>query len=426
VRSQSGKRAVAGIIDAGGVYCSRVAAGGGFAFVAGTAFDESGRLADAARPAAPYEFSAAAQARAQARYLFEQYRDLLAKVGTSVQNLCQLEQYVKLKVHADPYFNVALGPGFMDRGGPTAATAEVGAYFPEEAVINVTGLAIVPDEARGLIKTYPGEDPAGGSTPARVFKPVVEAGPYMLTTYYATDNKTGLDPAVHVPDWNWRGSEIRSEALYGIEVLKKRLEGSGGSLADIVDYTLFLADPTDLYEFDQVFGEAVGEAAPTRTVIPARGFANPRRERAFGHEQGAQRMELQVRCLRPGRGVEKVVVDGPGAGFGYQSAGVRVGELLWIASQFADQGRRSGAAHEIDNILSSIARTCQNAGTNLSNLLRLRALVAHPSDALAVYSALKNAIPHDPPVVCVLAVGAPMHVSGCSVALDAVAYVGVQ
>jgi enamine deaminase RidA (YjgF/YER057c/UK114 family) len=124
--------------------------------------------------------------------------------------------------------------------------------------------------------------------------------------------------------------------------------------------------------------------------------------------------------------VEKVVVDGPGAGFGYQSAGVRVGELLWIASQFADQGRRSGAAHEIDNILSSIARTCQNAGTNLSNLLRLRALVAHPSDALAVYSALKNAIPHDPPVVCVLAVGAPMHVSGCSVALDAVAYVGVQ
>jgi hypothetical protein len=26
----------------------------------------------------------------------------------------------------------------------------------------------------------------------------------------------------------------------------------------------------------------------------------------------------------------------------------------------------------------------------------------------------------------VLAVGAPMHVSGCSVALDAVAYVGVQ
>ena len=62
---RSGKRAVAGTIDAGGVYCSRAAAGGGFVFLAGTAMDETGRLADAARPAPPYEYSASAQARAQ-------------------------------------------------------------------------------------------------------------------------------------------------------------------------------------------------------------------------------------------------------------------------------------------------------------------------------------------------------------------------
>ncbi|MDE3075120.1 MAG: RidA family protein, partial [Chloroflexota bacterium] len=363
---------------------------------------------------------AAAQARSQTRYLFDGYRDLLPLVGSSVKDICQLEQYVRLKSHADPYFNTALGPGYMDMGGPTAATAEVGAYFPEGAVVNVTGLAIVPNQATGFVKSYPGEDPA--QNPGRVFKPIVEAGPYLLTTYYPTDNKTGLDPAVRVADWNWRGSEIRSEAQYGMEVLKKRLEGLGSSLANIVNYTLFLADPADLFEFDEVVRDALGEAAPSRTVVPARGFANPRREGAFGHEQGAPRLELQVRCLRPGRGAGKVVVPGPGAGFGYQSAGVRAGPLLWTSSLFADDGPR-GTEQEVETILRQLDAICHNAGTSLSNLLRLRALVAEPADALAVYAALRRAVPSDPPAVAVVAVGSPLWVSGRSVALDAVACV---
>jgi enamine deaminase RidA (YjgF/YER057c/UK114 family) len=422
VSSQTGKRTVAGTIDAGGVYFSRVAAGGGFAFLAGTPVDDNGQFPAAARPPAPYEGSATAQARAQTRFIFDGYRDLLPRVGTSVQNICQLEQYVKLKTHADPYFQVALGPGYMDMGGPTAATAEVGAYFPEESVINLTGWAIIPDEASGFVKRYPGEDPA--NNPGRVFKPIVQAGPYVMTTYFPTDNKVGLDPAVRVPDWNWRGVEIRSEAQLGVEVLRKRLDELGSSLGDIVNYTLFLADPADLYDFDETLREALGDApAPTRMVIPTRGFANPRREGAFGHEQGAARMELQVRAFRAGHGAHKTVVAGPGDGFGYQSAGVRVGPLLWVSNQVAQAIQRGDLARELDNVLAQIAETCQNAGTELANLLRLRAVVRRPSDALAVYSAVKKVIPSNPPTVSIMAVGDQLDISGASVALDAVAFV---
>lgn len=420
--SQSGKRSVAGTIDAGGVYLSRVAAGGGFAFLGGTALDDNGKFPEAARPPAPYENSHTAQARAQARYIFDGYRDLLPRVGTSVQNICQLEQYVKLKTHADPYFNVALGPGYMDMGGPTAATAQVGDYFPQESVINLTGWAIIPDEAAGFIKSYPGEDPA--KNPGRVFKPIVQAGPYVMTTYFPTDNKTGLDPAVRAPDWNWRGVEVRNEALHGIEVLKKRLDELGSSLGDIVNYTLFLADPADLYDFDEVLREALGDAsAPTRLVIPTKGFANPRREGAFGHDQGAARMELQVRAFRSGHGAEKSIIKGPGDGFGYQSAGIRVGPLLWVTNHFAETKQRGDLKRELENVLGQIAQTCENAGTSLANLLRIRAVVREPSDALAVYAAVKKAVPNDPPTVSVMAVGSQMYVGGASVALDAVAFI---
>src|SRR5436305_13776052 len=102
--SRSNKRVVAGTIDAGGVYYSRVAAGGGFAVLGGTALDETGQLAAAAKPAPPYELSASAQARSEAQSLFAQWREALPKVGAGIKDVVQLEQYVKRKLSADAYF----------------------------------------------------------------------------------------------------------------------------------------------------------------------------------------------------------------------------------------------------------------------------------------------------------------------------------
>jgi len=423
MNGRSNKRVVAGTIDAGGVYYSRVAAGGGFAFLGGTALDESGAIAKAARPGAPYEFSASAQARAEAQYLFAQWREALPKVGAEIKDVVQLEQYVKRKLAADAYFGEIIAPEILGAARPGAATAQLRGFFPEEAVINVTGLAIVPDEAAGWVKGYPGVDPTKLSA-TRIFTDVITAGPYVCTTYFPTDNKTGVDPAVLTESWNWRGSEIRSEAEYGIETIKGKLARVGASLTDIVDYTLFLTDVGDLYEFDVALKKAIGDVAPTRTVIPTRGYAVPRREDAFGHAENAPRMEAQFRCLIPDSGLKKEAVDGPGAGFGYQSAAVKVGQLLWISSQVADNEQLGGStARQLDNIVEKIATTCRNGGTKLANLLRLRALVTDPADAMAVFAAVKKAIPSDPPTVCINVVDGPLLVSGATVALDAVAFV---
>ena len=75
--SVSTKRAVAGTIDSGGVYGSRLAAAGGWVFLCLTAIDDSGGLPADARPAAPYELSEPARARTQARSFMTVLRDLL-------------------------------------------------------------------------------------------------------------------------------------------------------------------------------------------------------------------------------------------------------------------------------------------------------------------------------------------------------------
>jgi enamine deaminase RidA (YjgF/YER057c/UK114 family) len=414
----SGRR-VAGTIDTGAVYASKATAAGGWVFFSGSALDAQGKLAAKARPSAPYELSEPARSRAQTTYFMEELRDLLPTIGSSLSELVQLEQYASRKTHVDPYFKVALGAGLIDKEKPTAATAQTGELLPEGAAISVAGIAIVPDRATGWTKEYPGADPAKAAT--RQFADLVAVGPYAFTTYFPTDQVTGIDPAVRTQDWNWRGSEIGSEATFGVKTLTEKMAVAGATPADLVHYTLYLADPADLYEFDLAWKAGFGDAAPARTVIPAKGFAVPRREGAFGHAEGALRMELQARFLRPGKGATKRIVEGPGHGFGYQSAGVKAGGLLWISAQYAPASARGDAAREADAIFGQLAQIARTGGADLSEALRVRAIVTRASDAGAIYAALKQAVPQDPPAVTIL-VAAELPVPAASVTIDAVVH----
>jgi len=399
-----------------------IAAAEGYVFFGGTAIDDSGQIAPEATPPEPYSSSPAAQAEAQGRHLFERLDQLLPEVGSSTAEIVQIEQYVKLKVHANSYFRVATSKEFLGKAVPVAATAQVGSYIPEDAAVAVTGLAIVRDEASGLVKAEP-EDPTGASSANRRFSELIFAGPYIFTTIFPSDRKSGLPEAARTPSWIWSGSEIGAEMKWGIEELGHRLENVGATFEDIVDYTLFLTDPGDLFEFDSALRAVVGPDAPSRTVIPSRGYALPRREGAFGHDQGAPRMEIQFRIRRPDFGVEKQIIPGPGAGFGYQSAAVRLGPLVWISSQVADPERRGDPVAEIDDILAKISETCLNAGTDLSNLLRIRVLLTLAEDAALFTAALRKLVPEDPPTVCMAVVPTPLPVENASLAIDAVACV---
>jgi enamine deaminase RidA (YjgF/YER057c/UK114 family) len=415
----NGPRQVSGTIDTAGYYGSVAAAANGYVFFAGAAIGESGGLAPAAVPGEPYQTSPVAQAERQAEVIFASLERSLTQLGSSVGDIVQIENYVKLKVHADPFFKVATSKRYLGQAVPVAATAQVGAYLPDDAVAAVTGLAIIPDADSGLIKGEP-PDPSGKASANRKFSELIYAGPYVFTTIFPSDRKTGLPEAARTPSWIWSGSEIGAELKWGLGELGERLKAVGATVDDIVDYTVFLTDPSDLYEVDLAVAAAMPSGPPTRTVIPSKGFALPRREGAFGHEDGAPRMEMQFRIRRPEHAQEKHSVGAAGGSKGFAADAVELGGLLWLGSQVAPSATRGDAAKEVTDILDQLQQAAADAGADFSRALRVRAVLTRPEAAEALFAGLRKAIPHDPPPVSVVVAPTALPTPDATLSIDAV------
>lgn len=326
----------------------------------------------------------------------------------------------------------------MESNRPGSLMIQLGDSLPQGTVVNTTGLAIVPDPARGLVKDYarsrkkPGEshpaDQADAQNANRAFAEIVTAGPYAFTTFFPSDYVSGIHPEAKVEQWVWWGSEIRSEAELAVRTLAARLEAIGGTFDDIVNYTLYLTDLEDLYEFDLVWRQVVKSDPPSRTVAPAVGMGSPRREGARGHAEGSPRMEAQFRMLRPEFGVSKRAIRAGGPTLGHESEATVADGLLWVSGLLADGSQGvvatgPSAPSQLEHIFARLDRICQAAGTSVDNLLRVRAFITDVRDGYAVYAALKEAVRSAPPAVCIAGVPAPLQVPGCSVIVDAVAYV---
>lgn len=427
-------RHVAGLIDGNGLYQSRMARGGDWFFMASPPVDEHGRMPAEVAVPAPYTLSPSAHVRNQTRYVFERYGELLDNLGATFQHVSQVEQYIQWKSHADGYLETSRGPGYLDWNRPSSALMETGDFIPEGTVVSPSALGFVPrpgleeKEIRSTGLSYARKYPEFGPsyTHEAPFSEVVLAGPYVFCTIWASDYETGVHPDVILPDWVFWGQEIRNEALWGMDALRRKLETGGTSIENAVHCTVLLIEIEDLYELDLVWREAFGDNPPARTVTPIRGLGAPRWEGAKHHSEGAIKMEIQFRSIRPEHGAVKEIIKVAGGQLGIDPAAVKAGDLLWISGQFAgdSKGRvtASDAPSQVDFLFRRLSDICEAGGTSLDQLLRLRAYVSDPKDGYAVYDGLRKYIPTDPPCVVVAGVPGPFQVPGCTVMMDAVAY----
>lgn len=441
---QSEARKVRDLIDGEGLYLSRAAAGGGYVFLSTPPVDDTGAFAEEARVKPPYHLSGSARVRAETTYIYQRYKDALAGFGASMDDVLQVEQFIPRKSYADAYAQTSRGKGFLERNRPGSGLMQMGACFPPGVDLAAMAMAVVPEAERaketrdkGLQYLPPPTTSTGeiwqGGTAA---SPIVIAGPYCFTTLVATDyredvdpmDKRGVHPDVLVDEWSPWGSELRNEMTWTIEErLRPRLAVGDTSPEHTVHVSMYLTEIEDLYDLDVVWRETWPEDPPARTVIPVHGHGLPRWEGVKAHADWAMKMESLFQVLRPGLGAEREVVSTGTPQLGHESEAVRGGPLLWVSGQMAaDRGGLVTPPHigaELRHIFGRLSDICEAGGTELANVLLLRAFVTNVQDGYAVYAALREWIPHDPPAVCVNEVPGPLQVPGASVIVDAVVYV---
>ena len=432
-RASGVQRSTAGLIDGNGFYQSRAASGGSWVFASSPPVDPSGAVAAQTRVEPPYHLSASATVRTQARFILDHYKEALSDLDSAFENIAQIEQYITLKAHADGYLEVSRGAGYLERRRPGSCLLQTGAFLPADTVVMAMPMAFTNASGfqkeittSGLLYVQPKKERGPSHEEEGPFSEVVMAGPYVFCTLWASDYKTGVHPDVRVEEWVWWGDEMRNEANWAVDALDRKLEAGGTTSDQVVHVTTFLNELGDLYELDKVWARKFPEDPPARTILPVRGQGSPRLEGALTHAEGAMRMENQVRAIRPGYGVERSIVSTGKEPLGHLSEAVKAGDLLWISGTFAGDGGglRSGrsTASQIDHILQRIADICVAGGTELGNLLRLRAYVTDSNDGYLIYSALRNAVPKDPPCVAISEVRPPLQLPGATVMMDAVAW----
>jgi enamine deaminase RidA (YjgF/YER057c/UK114 family) len=431
----TGQRIVSQVVDGEGLYFSRVVAAGGYAFFASTAVDDHGSLAQDAVVKPPYHQSPSATVRAQTRYIFEKVQAGLGEIGSSIADICQVEQYIQYKSHADGYLETSRGPGFMERNRPGSALIETGDFVPEEVVVTPTGIAVVPrpGHIKEILNTglpTPGLHPEMGDsyTQEPPYSEIVTAGPYVFNTTWASDYETGVHPEVKVAQWVWWGNEARNEVRFNMtKRLQPRLEFVGSDLANVAHATVYLTELEDLFEVDLVWREVFPQDPPARTVVPVRGLGSPRWEGARNHADGGTKTEAILQSIRPGFTASRQVISTGVKPLTHESEGILAGQLLWISGQIA--GDENGLLAGEDGLsqarwaFSKIEGICAAAGTNLSELVRVRAFVTSADDSYDVYQVLKEKVPSNPPTVAITTVPGPLHFPGCRLIIDAVAYV---
>jgi enamine deaminase RidA (YjgF/YER057c/UK114 family) len=430
-----GRRSLA-VVDRDGLYFAVGCTTERLVFLGGIAAESLVAVAPEADVAARYSLSPTAHVEAQTRFIFDRYARVLEELGSDLSEVVQVEQYIPHKVYANGYLEVSRAPGFMERRRPTSALVCVGDFAPEGCVVNPLAIAVLPADRKEVVDSPVDLGASLTVRPATVFgeaegpyNEIVITGDYVFTVgQVAVDYDTGSIPdEVRVPEWVWWGSEIRNEATYVLQQLSGYLDRVGGSLSDVVHVTVYLSDLADLYELDRVWRTTFPHRPPTRTVVPARGFGVPRLEaHSLGHRDNAVRLEQIAVSARHGGAADRQVIEVEGVE-GPASRAVAAGELLWISGQLASLpeglATLTSTATQLDQLFERLDRICRAAETTIANLVRLRAFLTDPLDAATVYSALKRAVPNDPPTVLVTTVPGPLALPGCTVMVDAIAYI---
>ena len=353
--------------------------------------------------AAEHPLNGVTHSKREARRLYANVKEVLAKVGSGIPNVVRVDQYYTTERAMHPYHEVR-HEVFGKRIPPS--TSNLHQRFSRTGqTIELQVMAAVP--GTGLTVKHHTFSPSYKISPVSGYSPALTAGDFCFvpgqTGEARKENEGPLDPEVRHPRALWRQWPIKLETDFIINrKLRASLEGAGASLENVVKAQIYLSDREDVPAFNEVWLSHF-KTPPATTIIAT---TSP------GFAINALRIEINTITLLDKGKTRKEVIRGPEtpAFDGYVSA-IRAGDLLLLSGLMAMQdGRLIDAARvderqpfygvpvkeEMREIIRQAEAICRSAGTSLHNAVRVQQFHTDLRDlpaALEVWNEAMNGAP---------------------------------
>lgn len=387
----------------------------------------SGQMATdwvAARPADTRLPHAGDETRAEVRRVFANLERIVSAAGMSLDELARVDNYYGHRAVANGHFAARdeFYPGTPE-SKPASTAVGTDAYPAEGSTYAIDAIGL-RGERHGIftdaVPTSPARLPMG-----------VRCGPFaFLSGRMASDYRAGLAPeALTTAEWMWMGSPIRAETEYILGMYREILASDGLSLSDVVKTEVFLRDPVDITQLDEVWAEWFPEDPPARSLFTIDDLAIP-----------AARIEINVIALDPKAGLVRrtIAADDVPAPLFHEPHAVQAGPLLFLSTCLAhdEQGLapaarpRPGFPHigapgrlETELILDRVDRVCTAAGSSLGHVAKVQTHLRDLAQLDAVNEVFKRAFPDSPPAWNVVGMQAPPVIADAAVMCDVIAIV---
>ncbi len=272
---------------------------------------------------------------AQAIATYEGVRNALRENGGGLEHLLRFHLY-QLDKRFFPVFD-SIRRHYEPQDPAPSTAVGMGAFDPERSVrFNIDGIALHPGAAETLGRRTVHEGSKAHSAAAH-FSHVVGAGPYLFVAgQIPTDtSKPGAPLIRNYPDIpeegrflsvgqsheDSRNGPIAAQSWFVYDLIRKHLEGSGSSLENILNITVYLQDMRDFPTFHRVHERFFPEDPPALTVMQVA---------EVGHK--GEKIEIEPTALMAGGGITREVIRGEDAPGAQMSLGVGAGGLLFLSN----------------------------------------------------------------------------------------------
>ncbi len=407
---------------------SVVAKGGHWIFIPGILVYEAeyGRI----NPNLPYYQS---RAVLQTRYVHELHKTCLESVGSSLDGIVQITDYVK----SDLLFSGSTQRTMQDvvderkmifkPQRPAIGSQIIRDLYVKDSLLESEVIAFTNDVKKEIIQIDPGKIPQ----PMGAESTAVRAGSWIFISALGSNDKNGPVALEVKRDSNfWFGSDAKLQTHYILRKLKVLLEAAGSSLEDVCQTTVSITDPRDIYCMDEVWKQYFPDNPPARTILPVDGLASPE-----------WKIQVDAIAIASGGEIKKetVYANNVPKPHTHEPHAIKAGPMIFTSGLMATD--KNGLAKEVrpdpdyadpigvvrkqaEYIYKCMAAIFEAAGSSIHNVARDRSFYAGDiHEYVFPYMAKRAEVIKLAPVATGIEIRGPLPVPGCIILVDAIGFV---